>query len=141
MFSASLTTDTTDTLTTARILLTIPLMLFPGPTTMVLEERHIHVNVWAVTRICDKNLLELGFLTSTHNLCFGAKIRKIGISLHTLVLLYKSRVQGVYIARTGFPGESFFFLHVNMNLDYKTLFERVLCTYAFARNLPCNHIW
>ena len=25
-----------------------------------------------------------------HNLCFGAKIRKIGIPLHTPVLLYKS---------------------------------------------------
>ena len=34
-----------------------------------------------------------GVLTSTHNLCFGAKIRKIGIPLHT-VLLYKSGVQG-----------------------------------------------
>ena len=33
-------------------------------------------------------------LTSTHYLCFGAKIRKIGIPLHTPVLLYKSRVQG-----------------------------------------------
>ena len=33
-------------------------------------------------------------LTSTHNLCFGAKIRKIGISLHTPVLLFKSGVQG-----------------------------------------------
>ena len=33
-------------------------------------------------------------LTSTHNLCFGAKIRKIGIPLHTPVLLYKSGVQG-----------------------------------------------
>ena len=33
-------------------------------------------------------------LTSTHNLCFGAKIRKIGIPLHTPVLLYKSKVQG-----------------------------------------------
>ena len=31
-------------------------------------------------------------LTSTHNLCFGAKIRKIGIPLHTPVLLYKSGV-------------------------------------------------
>ena len=30
--------------------------------------------------------------TSTHNLCFGAKIRKIGIPLHTPVLLYKSGV-------------------------------------------------
>ena len=33
-------------------------------------------------------------LTSTHNLCFGAKIRKIGIPLHIPVLLYKSGVQG-----------------------------------------------
>ena len=31
-------------------------------------------------------------LTSTHNLCFGAKRRKIGIPLHTPVLLYKSGV-------------------------------------------------
>ena len=30
--------------------------------------------------------------TSTHNLCFRAKIRKIGIPLHTPVLLYKSGV-------------------------------------------------
>ena len=34
------------------------------------------------------------FLASTHNLYFGAKIRKIGIPLHIPVLLYKSRVQG-----------------------------------------------
>ena len=33
-------------------------------------------------------------LTSTHNPCFGAKIRKTGIPLHTPVLLYKSGVQG-----------------------------------------------
>ena len=39
-------------------------------------------------------------LTSTHNLCFGAKIRKMGVPLHTPVLLYKS---GVYITRTCFP--------------------------------------
>ena len=32
--------------------------------------------------------------TSTHNLCFGAKIRKIGIPLQTPVLLYKSGVKG-----------------------------------------------
>ena len=31
-------------------------------------------------------------LTSTHNLCFGAKIRKIGILLNTPVSLYKSGV-------------------------------------------------
>ena len=29
---------------------------------------------------------------STPNLCFGAKIRKIDLPLHTLVLLYKSGV-------------------------------------------------
>ena len=33
-------------------------------------------------------------LTSTHNLCYGVKIRKIGIPLHSPVLLYKSGVQG-----------------------------------------------
>ena len=31
---------------------------------------------------------------STHNLCFRAKIRKIGIPLHTPVLLYESGVLG-----------------------------------------------
>ena len=29
-------------------------------------------------------------LMGTHNLCFGAKIRKIGVPPHTPVLLYKS---------------------------------------------------
>ena len=33
-----------------------------------------------------------GVLTSTHNLCFGSKIRKIGIPRQTPVLLYKSGV-------------------------------------------------
>ena len=33
-------------------------------------------------------------LTSTHNLCFGAKIRKIGIPLHTPVFLHKSGFRG-----------------------------------------------
>ena len=33
---------------------------------------------------------------STHNLCFGAKIRKIGIPLQTSVLLYKIGFQGGY---------------------------------------------
>ena len=37
-------------------------------------------------------ILAEAVLTSTHNLCFGAKIRKIGIPLHTPVLLYKSGV-------------------------------------------------
>ena len=33
-------------------------------------------------------------LTSTHNLCFGAKIRKLGIPLRTPDFLYKSGVYG-----------------------------------------------
>ena len=37
---------------------------------------------------------------STHNLCFGANIRKIGIPLHIPVFLYKVGLKGVVIART-----------------------------------------
>ena len=36
----------------------------------------------------------MAVITSAHNLCFGAKIRKIGIPLHTPISLYKSGVQG-----------------------------------------------
>ena len=46
-------------------------------------------------------------LTSTHNLCFGAKIRKIGIPLHTPVFLYKVGFKGAFIARTCFPDISY----------------------------------
>ena len=42
-------------------------------------------------------------LTSTHNLCFGAKIRKIGIPLRIPVLLYiKVGYKGVYVTQTCF---------------------------------------
>ena len=40
---------------------------------------------------------------STHNLCFGVKIRKIDTQLHTSVLLYKSWINGVHISRTYLP--------------------------------------
>ena len=43
---------------------------------------------WNVLTFC----LGEAVLTCTHNLCFGAKIRKIGITLHTPVFLYKSVV-------------------------------------------------
>ena len=49
------------------------------------------------------NSLDEVVLTSTHNLCFRAKIRKIGKPLHTPVSLYKSGFKGVFIARTCFP--------------------------------------
>ena len=41
----------------------------------------------------------------THNLCFGAKIRKICLPLHTPVLLYKSGVLGGCISWTCFPDD------------------------------------
>ena len=43
--------------------------------------------------------------TSTHNLCFGSKIRKIGISLYTPVFIIKVEYmyKGVYITQTCFP--------------------------------------
>ena len=53
-------------------------------------------------------------LTSTHNLCFGAKIRKIGIPLHTPVMLNKSGVLGLYISRTCFPDVT---AHIMMKLS------------------------
>ena len=33
-------------------------------------------------------------ITSTHNVCFGSKIRKIGIPLQTPVFLYNSGTEG-----------------------------------------------
>ena len=36
---------------------------------------------------------------STHNLCFGSKVMKIGTLLHTPVLLYKVGYKGVYVTR------------------------------------------
>ena len=41
---------------------------------------------------CRYTLEREAVLTSTHNLCFGAKIRKIGIPLQTPVFLYESGV-------------------------------------------------
>ena len=53
-------------------------------------------------------MLEQAVLTSTHNLCFGTKIRKIGIPLRTPVLLYKiGGFKGVFILRTCFPDVHF----------------------------------
>ena len=42
-------------------------------------------------------------LTSTHNLCFGAKIRNIGISRIPQFFYIKVGFKGVYISRTCFP--------------------------------------
>ena len=42
---------------------------------------------------------------STHNLCFGAKIRKIGIPLHTQFYYIKVGFKGIFIARICFPDD------------------------------------
>ena len=46
--------------------------------------------------------LAMAIPKSTHNVCFGSKIIKIGIPLQTPVLLYKSGVSGGKHSRTCF---------------------------------------
>ena len=50
-------------------------------------------------------------LTSTHNLCFGAKIRKIGMPLYTPLFYIKLGYEGVFIARTCFPDGNVLYSH------------------------------
>ena len=45
-----------------------------------------------------------GGFNEYHDLCFGAKIRKIGIPLHTPVFYIKVGYKGLYITRTCYPG-------------------------------------
>ena len=70
-------------------------------------------------------------LTSTHNLCFGAKIRKIGIPLHTPVLLYKSGVQrGIHIhVMSPWYGSGRFGFHFR---EIGVYFREIMC-----RHLKC----
>ena len=59
------------------------------------------------------NCLVEAVLTSTHNLCFGVKIRKVGLPLHISVFFFffffffflniNVGFKGIYIARTCFP--------------------------------------
>ena len=42
---------------------------------------------------------------STHNICFGSKIRKIGITLQTQFYYIKVGFKGVYISRTCYPDD------------------------------------
>ena len=53
-----------------------------------------HLNCLIFFLFLLKTKIVWAVLTSTHNVCFGAKIRKIGIRLHTTVLLYKHGVHG-----------------------------------------------
>ena len=54
-----------------------------------------------------KNRLAEAVLTSTHNLCFGAKIRKIGIPQ---ICYIKVGYKGGFITQTCYPDNGSFFL-------------------------------
>ena len=62
------------------------------------------------------NRLSEAVITSTHNVCFGAKIRKVGIPLHTMKVGYK----GLNITRKCYP-DVFFFLIVALLCSYMSM--------------------
>ena len=62
----------------------------PDPTTVT--SLYTLINRGTVPTKTDRVLGEAA-LTSTNNSCFGVKIRKIGIPLHTPVFLYESGVK------------------------------------------------
>ena len=61
---------------------------------LALKNENFQLKIFDIVLIFAQNIdcLAKAVLTSTHNLCFGAKIRKIGILLRTPVLLYKSGI-------------------------------------------------
>ena len=82
--------------------------------------------LWVHIRTC---------LTSTHNIYFGAKIRKIGILVHTQVLLYKSGVQGE-IYYMGMFCELFLEWEKTFNLRIQVSFV-TQCTSVYT----CTCLW
>ena len=80
-----------------------------------------------------KNRLVEAVLTSTHNLCFGAKIRKIGIPCIPQFCYIKVGFKGVYISRTCFPDDIVQFRELNPYPFFFFIFLLILlCT------LPVN---
>ena len=66
-------------------------------------------------------------LTSKHTLCFGAKLRKVGIPLYTPVFFIKVGFRGVFITRTCFPDGLFIKSRVSpVNVHSKMAFGVVL---------------
>ena len=57
---------------------------------LALKIEHFQLKKFDIFLIFAQNI-DCGY-TSTNNLCFGAKIRKIGIPLHTPLLLHESGV-------------------------------------------------
>ena len=56
------------------------------------KNENFHWKIFDIFLIFAQNIDCEAVLTSTHNLCFGPKIRKLGIPLHTPVLRNKSGV-------------------------------------------------
>ena len=70
----------------------------------VVKNENFQLNIFHIFLIFAQNRLWVQMvLTSIHNLCFGLKIRTIGIPLHTPVLLYKwGTCQGHVFLMCGF---------------------------------------
>ena len=70
------------------------MIISPSHTAIALSlQKHAHVKDFSkVVNIENFQQIFEAVLTNTYNLCFGAKMKKIGIPLYTPVLLYKSGV-------------------------------------------------
>ena len=73
------------------------------------------------------NRLADAVLTSTNNLCFGAKIRKTGIPMQTTVYLYKGMFKGVYITWICFP-DNMIVLSMSESTNFKILVNKDIPT-------------
>ena len=69
-----------------RIFSAVKIEKFIGKILILLPKTYIVGTCW--------NRLTEAVLMSTHNICFGSKVRKLGIPLHTPVFLYRCGVEG-----------------------------------------------
>ena len=68
-----------------------------------------------------------------HNLCFGPKIRKIDILLHTPIFYIKVELKGVFLARTCFP-DVFQLLYLGREYPMGTEYFNRKLKEAFMKN-------
>ena len=79
-----------------------------------------------------------GVQTSTHNVCFGSKIRKLGIPLQPQFFYIKVEFKGVYIAWTCFSDENrkeietIIFLTVDLPIYILRTQGRAIVIYLFS---------
>ena len=84
--------------------------------------------------------LSVAVLTSTHNLCFGAKIRKNVYPCKPQFYYIKVRCKGVFITRTCFRDDMFREITVLSNDYHFTMYNFIhyLSAYKFL-NQPVSH--